>query len=126
MALHFLPIFSIMKCFYCHHNKCSLLFSNFFPTVILAQFCQKMECHKVIYKGIYSSKNKLDANLPNFFINPLIKNKLLIYYPLSFCIRFRMYGCFLVKETYYYIYIRHLVGSTDQACSSGFYFGIAR
>ena len=33
--------------------------------------------------------------------------------------------CNMYKKKNIYIYIRRLVGSTDQACSSGFYFRIA-
>ena len=40
----------------CHHNKCSFLFSNVFPTLISARFCQKKKYHKVIFWYLFKQK----------------------------------------------------------------------
>ena len=53
MALHFLYI---IKRYSVRHNRCkrNLFLLNFYVTVILAQFCKKVECQKVkFHKGIF-------------------------------------------------------------------------
>ena len=50
MALQFLPISEHHEVFLLVITDCVCCFSKFFDTVVLPGFCQKVECHKVIFQ----------------------------------------------------------------------------